>query len=148
MLLTLARNPQSCMDHFIDHIDISNFKSIRHLAVSGFKRINLFIGRPNVGKSNILEALSLFSIPYVWEGSRKLTDLVRLENQRELFYEGISDKGAFVNVGVQGEKEILENCYVVFNRQTGGLNVNIFVSRTHNNTLNIDDPKYRTKERE
>lgn len=46
----------------IDNIEIKNFKSIRHQKIEGCKRINVFIGYPNVGKSNILEALSLFSI--------------------------------------------------------------------------------------
>ncbi len=46
---------------FIDTIEIKNFKSIRHQKIEGCKRINLFIGYPNVGKSNILEALSLIS---------------------------------------------------------------------------------------
>jgi len=76
------------MDHFIDHIEIQNFKSIRHLEVGGLKRINLLLGRPNVGKLNLLEALSLFALSYVWEGLKKLTDLVRLTNSRELFYDG------------------------------------------------------------
>lgn len=46
----------------IDNIEIKNFKSIRHQKIEGCKRVNVFIGYPNVGKSNILEALSLFSI--------------------------------------------------------------------------------------
>ncbi len=46
----------------IDNIEIKNFKSIRHQKIEGCKRINVFIGYPNTGKSNILEALSLFSI--------------------------------------------------------------------------------------
>jgi AAA15 family ATPase/GTPase len=49
----------------IQNLYIENFKSIRSLELSNFKRINLFIGRPNVGKSNIIEALSLFSVPYL-----------------------------------------------------------------------------------
>ena len=38
----------------IDNIEIKNFKSIRHQKIEGCKRINVFIGYPNVGKSNIL----------------------------------------------------------------------------------------------
>jgi AAA15 family ATPase/GTPase len=77
------------MSDFIDHIHILNFKSIRDSEIPDCKRINLIIGRPNVGKSNILEALSLFSIPYLRENSfRKLSYLIRLENETELFYNG------------------------------------------------------------
>ena len=91
------------MDHFIDHIEISNFKSIRHLELTGFKRINLLLGRPNVGKSNLLEALSLFSLPYVWEGSKKLTDLVRLGNPFEIFFDGNYSQTCRVSVGQSGD---------------------------------------------
>lgn len=125
------------MDHFIDHIIIRNFKSIRHLDVSGFKRINLFIGRPNVGKSNILEALSLFSLPYVWEGSKKLTDLVRLENQRELFYEGKPFEDILIRAGKIDKVQTWENCYINFDLDTGGLKVDISLTRIDTNSDKI-----------
>lgn len=35
---------------FIETIEIKNFKSIRHQRIEGCKRINVFIGYPNVGK--------------------------------------------------------------------------------------------------
>src|ERR1700744_1416232 len=74
------------MSDFIKNIEIENFKSIRHQTIDGCKRINVFIGYPNVGKSNILEALSLFSLPYLRiNGSRKLTKFIRLKNLQELF---------------------------------------------------------------
>ena len=38
----------------IADLEISNFKSIKHLQLD-YRRINIFIGEPNVGKSNILE---------------------------------------------------------------------------------------------
>ena len=44
----------------IKNLEIKNFKSIKHLEME-CKRINLFIGEPNAGKSNILEALGLAS---------------------------------------------------------------------------------------
>lgn len=91
------------MENFIDHIEIQNFKSIRHLEVSGFKRINLFLGRPNVGKSNLLEALSLFALPYLWQGSKKLTDLVRLQNLRELLYNGEYTEPINIEVGFRNK---------------------------------------------
>lgn len=108
------------MDHFIDQIDIRNFKSIREMTVSGFKRINLFIGRPNVGKSNILEALSLFSLPYIWEGSKKLTDIVRLQSLLEAFYEGSYERGIYLGIGSVAR---ILNCNIGFDRISGGLEV-------------------------
>ncbi|MBC9912938.1 AAA family ATPase [Chitinophaga varians] len=86
------------MSNSINYLSITNFKSIRNLELSGFKRINLFIGRPNVGKSNIIEALSLFATPYLMENkSKKLNTLIRLENELELFYNGNGESDAVIN---------------------------------------------------
>jgi AAA15 family ATPase/GTPase len=73
----------------IQNLAIQNFKSIQNLHLTGFNRINLFIGRPNVGKSNIIEALSLFSLFYLPFGKlHNITSLMRLENGVEMFYNG------------------------------------------------------------
>lgn len=89
------------MSQFIEYIDIENFKSLKLCHIHDCKRINLFIGRPNVGKSNILEALSLFSIPYLRENaSKKLTNLIRLENETELFYNGNVVRDAIIKTDV------------------------------------------------
>lgn len=91
------------MSNSINYISVTNFKSIRNLELSGFKRINLFIGRPNVGKSNIIEALSLFSIPYLRENaSKRLNTLIRLENELELFYNGNAETDATINTNAGG----------------------------------------------
>jgi AAA15 family ATPase/GTPase len=55
------------------------------LDLQNCKRINLFIGYPNVGKSNLLEALSLFSIPFLRKGEN-LNNFIRVEHLNELFY--------------------------------------------------------------
>jgi AAA15 family ATPase/GTPase len=97
------------MSNFIQHINIRNFKSIRFLELKDCSRINLFIGRPNVGKSNILEALALFSLPFLKENvSKKITHFIRLENETELFYNGnyeepivIETDNAFCNIHYQ-----------------------------------------------
>jgi hypothetical protein len=47
----------------IQEVEIQNFKSIRHLRLE-CRRINLFIGPPNTGKSNLLESLGMFGLPY------------------------------------------------------------------------------------
>jgi AAA15 family ATPase/GTPase len=44
----------------ITKLSISNFKSVRKLDID-CKKVNLFIGEPNTGKSNILEAMALMS---------------------------------------------------------------------------------------
>lgn len=77
------------MQDFIKNIEILNFKSIKNVKLNDCSRINLFIGKPNVGKSNFLEALSLFSLPYYkYSQSKKITDFIRMENEPELFFDG------------------------------------------------------------
>lgn len=77
------------MSSFFNSVHITNFKSLKDVTLSDCKRINLLIGKPNVGKSNILEAIGLFSLPYFkYNKSKKLTQFVRLENIAELFFDG------------------------------------------------------------
>jgi AAA15 family ATPase/GTPase len=81
----------------IPSISTKNFKSIRDLQITGCSRVNLFIGKPNVGKSNILEALSTFSIPYLRENStRKLSHLIRLENLNDLLENGRDELSVYM----------------------------------------------------
>lgn len=68
----------------IENIEIGNFKSIRHQKIEGCKRINVFIGYPNVGKSNILEALSLLTF-IRQKRPVGLKGLVRFEKFTQLF---------------------------------------------------------------
>ncbi len=68
----------------IQKISIKNFKSIKEVEFS-VKRINLFIGKPNTGKSNLLEAIGVFSLPYVT--NQEIKSLVRLERSIDLFYD-------------------------------------------------------------
>lgn len=48
------------MKNNIKELEIKNFKSIRHIKFNP-KRVNIFIGKPNVGKSNILEGMGLLT---------------------------------------------------------------------------------------
>lgn len=70
-------------------ISISNFKSLKSVIIEDCRRINVFVGRPNVGKSNILEALALFDVPFLVNSSNKsLRNIVRTENVADLFHNG------------------------------------------------------------
>ncbi len=74
----------------ISSVTINNFKSVKSVTLSDCRRINVLIGRPNVGKSNILEALALFDVPYMINTSTKsLKNLIRIENTADLFHNGI-----------------------------------------------------------
>ena len=82
----------------IDKLRIEHFKSIRAMEID-CRRINLFIGEPNVGKSNILEALGLLS----WCGSqgKTLKEFVRFQLTQQLFYDGLTDEP--IRIEYQGE---------------------------------------------
>ncbi|RXK83817.1 AAA family ATPase [Filimonas effusa] len=69
----------------IDSFFISNYKSIRRAALS-CKRINVFIGEPNSGKSNILEALSLLGNPVFTDGMLS-KQILRYKTLGDIFYD-------------------------------------------------------------
>ena len=88
------------MKNNITFLEIENFKSIKKLKID-CKRVNVFIGAPNTGKSNILEALGLFSYPY-YHSDSKIYDFVRAENMTHLFYELETDKKIFIKCNLKG----------------------------------------------
>jgi hypothetical protein len=79
----------------IKNIEIKNFKSIRQIKIEDCRRINVFIGYPNVGKSNILEALSIFSID---DSNYDFSSFVRVKNLTTLFYNGEINKQAEIRI--------------------------------------------------
>ncbi|MBC8487620.1 MAG: AAA family ATPase [Bacteroidetes bacterium] len=84
----------------INPLSISNFKSIKSLETD-CSRINIFIGEPNVGKSNILEALSLFTIPYILsETNKSFNSFIRYKNLKNLFYDNMPNKSIEVSTNI------------------------------------------------
>lgn len=106
----------------IDTIEIKNFKSIRHQKIEGCKRVNVFIGYPNTGKSNFLEALSLFSID---RPDADFSSFVRMEELTTLFFDGnINER---IEVKINNKNQIItslseSNKEVYFNWQLSGDN--------------------------
>jgi AAA15 family ATPase/GTPase len=103
----------------VKHIRIQNFKSIKDLSFEA-RKINLFIGEPNTGKSNILEAMSLFA--YEINDRQKFKAFFRTSNPANLFYNDDIDQTIKVTFNfnpcdhanpdlriVQGHKEGYEN---------------------------------------
>jgi len=102
----------------IKSVSIKNFKSAKSLTLSDCRRINVLIGRPNVGKSNLLEALALFDVPYMVNTSNKsIKNLVRIENTADLFHNGISTSPVEVSAD--------ENSLVVNRSANNGLTIDI-----------------------
>ncbi|KAA6337680.1 DNA replication and repair protein RecF [termite gut metagenome] len=89
-------------------IEIKNFKSVKHVVFEDCKRINLLIGKPNVGKSNILEALSVFSLPYArYTKNKSLQQFIRCENESELFYNGDMTKN--IEIHTDADKFVFQS---------------------------------------
>lgn len=68
----------------IKNLTIKNYKSIKNLDIET-SRINLFIGEHNSGKSNILEALSWFSINTLEQNV--FSEVFRFRNGTDFFYD-------------------------------------------------------------
>lgn len=89
------------MSRFIKELEIKNFKSIRHLKLSCGK-INVLIGKPNVGKSNILEAISLLGAGYSSNENNLLSEFIRYEHLSNLFYDQDTQNQIEVNTEAAG----------------------------------------------
>lgn len=87
----------------IHHLTIKNFKSIRELSFDCSK-MNIFIGEPNSGKSNIIEALALQSQNATW-GNSLNTEIFRYRTISDLFYD--FDLSNFVEVDTGVKKTVL-----------------------------------------
>ncbi|MEO5645543.1 MAG: AAA family ATPase [Bacteroidia bacterium] len=95
----LAKKPASkfSSNNHINRLEIKNFKSIKNMKINP-KKINIFIGKPNVGKSNVLEAISLLAGYYSTKihsngtqaSDKYLSDFIRYENFDELYYDGFT----------------------------------------------------------
>jgi hypothetical protein len=66
----------------LTNVHIQNFKSVRDLKFDA-KRVNLFIGEPNTGKTNILEALALLSEGV--HGPAEFKEVFRFRSVADLF---------------------------------------------------------------
>ncbi len=64
----MSDNP---MPLVLDSLEIKNFRAFKHLRIEKLGRVNLIVGKNNVGKSSVLEALWLYahngSQRYVWQ---------------------------------------------------------------------------------
>ena len=82
----------------ITKLSVSNFKSVRQLDIE-CKKVNLFIGEPNTGKSNILGALGFIG----WlgqPGDIPLSDSIRFQTMPNLFYDQLLDQDIVVRASI------------------------------------------------
>ncbi len=78
------------MQNAITTLRIRNFKSIKDVTLAP-RRVNLIIGEPNVGKSNVLEAMSLLGgkFPQKNDSFAANDGIIRYYEVRQLFYDNL-----------------------------------------------------------
>ena len=86
----------------IKKLHIQNFKSIKDLKLD-CARVNVFIGGPNTGKSNILEGLGMFSLP----DSKNIQDLIRMDKNYNIFRNENTDIKIIIGLTLTDKTEIL-----------------------------------------
>lgn len=85
------------MSTIIPKLRIQHFKSIKDLSLD-CERINVFIGKPNAGKSNILEAISLLGQGY--SGEKFMEGMVRYKSVFQLFNDFDTSKNITVTTNL------------------------------------------------
>ena len=91
-----------------DHLEIKNFKSVEHIALN-CRRVNVLIGEPNTGKSNILEALGLISYAGYFAGPADLQSFVRCDEVDNLFFDGDLSRTVEITLG---REELLDEQFL------------------------------------
>ena len=76
------------MENDIKFLRIQNFKSIKDITLHP-RRVNLIIGEPNVGKSNLLEAMTLLGGITYEQTEKFMGSFIRYEEPRQLFYDNL-----------------------------------------------------------
>jgi len=127
------------MKKHIDFLEIKNFKSIENLRFD-CNKINVFIGEPNVGKSNILEALSLFEI-YDYETGSKIKgystkDILRFKDPKDLFYyQNIGNRIEVLNDKDQLVIDTIHSNEKLFGELQGGKDASYIVTINSNRKI-------------
>ena len=104
----------------IKNLQINNYKSINQIDLN-CSRINVFVGEPNSGKSNILEALDLSYLSWLMGTNQShkqagydevnIKDLFRAEKVEKLFHLGNIDKP----ISIVSFPDLLSETFLEFN---------------------------------
>ncbi len=73
----------------VNEVEVENFKSIKHVKLK-CKRINIFIGEPNTGKSNLIEAIVGLPSLFYYNPSRFGNDpksFIRFDKISSIYYD-------------------------------------------------------------
>jgi AAA15 family ATPase/GTPase len=100
----------------VKDLSISNYKSIRHLDLP-CKKLNVFIGEPNSGKSNIIEALGLLAQNVFTK--ENFRDVIRFEVVGDLFFDSNINEPIKISTGIL-------NAELAYSKTTNGILQNEF----------------------
>jgi AAA15 family ATPase/GTPase len=89
----------------IEKLEIKNFKSIRDLSIDCAK-VNVFIGEPNSGKSNILEALGLLSWSAYSSCNQSIKDFIRFKYMTNMFYDNLTENKVEIKISENRSEKI------------------------------------------
>jgi AAA15 family ATPase/GTPase len=131
-------------------VNIKNFKSIRDLEFAP-KRVNVFIGEPNTGKSNIIESLAVCSKSTYGE-TAIFQDVLRFKTVSDLFFDHDLSKPAKVIVdrlewSLKFESPYFSGSYHAPGEAGGNFNINVSPTLKLN-VSQVPDPRvgfYRFK---
>lgn len=87
----------------ITTLRIQGFKSLVDVQLQP-RQLNIFIGKPNVGKSNILEALSLLGAGYS-RAEKFMGEFIRYEEPNQLLTDGVAGSEARISTNL-GEAQL------------------------------------------
>jgi AAA15 family ATPase/GTPase len=110
----------------INNIEINNFKSIRNLKLENCNKINLLVGPPNVGKSNILEALAVTGLN-IADLCKNINDFVRFNGFYDLINQGNENKAIEIFIN-----ECKYSIAEVGNTQLNNLEIKYRISKFYN----------------
>jgi len=100
----------------IGKLKVRNFKSLRRVTI-GCRRINVLVGEPNTGKSNLLESLGILSFT---QNGGCLKSYVRMENMSNLFYANNVDDDILIEVDNTSLRIHFEERRFIITCQKGG----------------------------
>ena len=122
----------------IKNINIQNFKSIKNLKFDA-KRINVFIGKPNTGKSNILEAIGLFSESH----ANNISHFVRMKNFVDIIFNKDNEKNISIKIDDMEFYYVPRDEKSAFRRKQRELTlIRYYKFKLHNNYPESKNSKY------
>ncbi len=123
----------------IKTLEIKNFKSLKHLSLD-CKRVNVFIGKPNAGKSNLLESVGIFSLPFrSLSNSNTIREFIRLENMADLFHdhdlsESVEVRTDYASFQIRFDNRVFKGAVHEEGKNTDSVGFEVFVNGEIGNT--------------